>query len=83
MTGTSEQGPATPDDIRRTCGDISDAALEAIAATGATEADLEAALAWEARQFERRTEGEGALTGPAAAVRDILFEEEPDWNDEP
>jgi 3-deoxy-D-manno-octulosonate 8-phosphate phosphatase KdsC-like HAD superfamily phosphatase len=80
---TMDQAPQaglSADEVRRICGDLSDATVEAIMATGATAADVDAAVAWETRSFELRSEEHG-LAGAAAEVRDILAEDE-DWNEE-
>ena len=81
MTMNGSPGPAlSADEVRRTCGDLPDATVEAILATGATAADLDAAVAWETRSFELRSEDHG-LVGAAAAVREILAEDA-DWNED-
>ena len=67
------------DEVRQACGDLSDVAVEAIINTGATEADLSAALDWEARSFELRSHG--ALSDRATQIRRILVEES-GFNDE-
>lgn len=69
------------DEVRRECGELSDATVEAIIATGATGADVAAALAWEQRSFEVRT-GEDGLSGPAAEVRRIL-DQDAAWAEDP
>lgn len=68
------------DEVRQACGDLSDATVEAIIATGATTGDLEAAVLWETRSFETRDETQG-LSSPAAEVREIL-EQNAAWDDE-
>jgi len=79
-TGEAPQPALSADEVRHVCGDLADATVEAIIATGATAADLEAAVLWESRSFEVREEAHG-LAGAAAEVRDILAEDA-DWNDE-
>ena len=79
-TDAAPQPALSADEVRHVCGDLSDATVEAIIATGATAADLEAAVLWETRSFEVREEEHG-LAGAAAEVREILAEDA-DWNDE-
>jgi hypothetical protein len=74
------QPALSAEEVRQVCGDLSDATVEAILATGATAADLEAAVFWETRSFEVRSEEHG-VAGAAAEVREILAEDA-DWNDE-
>jgi hypothetical protein len=62
------------DEVHRACGDLSDATAEAIIATGASAADLDAALDWEDRSSELG-ETEGGLSSAAAQVRQILDED--------
>ena len=79
-TDGAPQPALSADEVRQVCGDLSDATIEAIIATGATAAALEAAVLWETRSFEVREEAHG-LAGAAAEVREIL-DKDADWNDE-
>jgi len=79
-TDEALQPELSADEVRQVCGDLSDATVEAIIATGATAAELEAAVLWESRSFEVRSEEHG-LAGAAAEVR-LILAEDADWNDE-
>jgi hypothetical protein len=62
----------TADEIRRECGDLLDWQVEAILATGATAADLAAAVAWFDGQDDVMGDERRPLTGVAGQVYDIL-----------
>lgn len=68
----------TADEVRRLCGEISDAAVSEILALGATTADIERAMADE-------SDGDGMVrpvSGPAGAVARILADER-GWREPP
>lgn len=73
----SRPRPATLHEIREIVGDIEAAKLEAILATGATPAQIEQALAWAAGETDVMGDLERPLTGPVAAVYEILASELP------
>ncbi len=74
-------GRATADDVFRLCGDISDARVAAILATGATLGDLEAAVAWADRESDVMGEARRPLDGRVAEIHEILTEGEDLWED--
>jgi hypothetical protein len=69
--------PLDAETVRQLCGDVSDETVIAVLVTGATVADLEAALAWLRGQSEAMGEEPRPLEGAAAQVYDLLLEEEP------
>jgi hypothetical protein len=69
--------PATSSGIRQTVGELDDAKLEAILATGATPAELEAALAWAEGESDVMGKSARPLEGRVAAVYEILMTELP------
>jgi hypothetical protein len=80
MHGTSGNRPrrATLAEIRQMVGDVEAAKLEAILATGATPGEIEEAMAWVAGESDvMGGELERPLSGPVAAVYEILASELP------
>ena len=73
----SRPEPATLHEIREMVGDFEAAKLEAIIATGATPAQIEQALAWASGETDVMGDLERPLTGPVAAVYEILASELP------
>ena len=67
---------ATPDDIRRLCGEILDWKVDALVTCGATIADLEIALARLTGADEFIDEAGAPLDGAAATAYDILAAQE-------
>jgi hypothetical protein len=63
----------TASEVRRVCGDLPDATVEAILGTGASFSELEAAAAAD--------ESEAPMSPAAAAIRQIL-DEDAGWDDE-
>ena len=84
MAGSSATGrrPASLGEIRALVGDIEAAKLEAILATGATPAEVEQALAWAADATDVMGDLRRPLSGPVAAVYDVLSSELPPADDE-
>ena len=84
MAGVSAKGrrPASLAEIRALVGDIEAAKLEAILATGATAAEVEQALAWAADETDVMGDLQRPLSGPVAAVYDVLASELPSADDE-
>jgi len=66
---------ATLSEIRTTMGELDDAKLEAILATGATPAELEAALAWAEGESDVMGKSARPLEGRIAAVYEVLMTE--------
>ncbi len=64
------------DDIAHLVGDVSDETIVAILETGATTEDIETAVQWMASADDVMGKAGKALSGPAAAVYDILLAEE-------
>lgn len=62
--------------VRRLCGDVSDQTISAVLGTGASLAELEAAVAWLQGQSEIMGEEPNPLEGAAAQVYDLLLAEE-------
>lgn len=76
------QRPATLAEIREMVGDVEAAKLEAILATGATPGQIEEAMAWAAGESDvMGAELERPLSGPVAAVYEILASELPPLED--
>jgi hypothetical protein len=71
------QRPTTLSEIRQTVGELDDAKLEAILATGATPAELEQALAWAEGESDVMGKLARPLEGRVAAVYEILATEAP------
>lgn len=67
--------PLDAETVRRLAGDILDATVAAILATGANVKELEAALAWLNGQDLAAGESRPPLSGAAAAVYDLLAAE--------
>ena len=84
MAGHSATGrrPASLGEIRALVGDIEAAKLEAILAIGATPAEVEQALAWAADATDVMGDLQRPLSGPVAAVYDVLSSELPRADDE-
>lgn len=68
-------GVLTEEVVRALSRDLLDATVAKIVATGFTVADLEAALAWAAGEDDEMGETRHPLTGPAAAIYDLLTTE--------
>jgi len=64
------------DDIVSILGPMTDARLEAIAATGATIEEIEEAAAWAAGESDVMGEARRPVAGPVAAVYEILIADE-------
>ena len=76
------QRPATLAEIREMVGDVEAAKLEAILATRATPGQIEEAMAWAAGESDvMGGELERPLSGPVAAVYQILASELPPLED--
>lgn len=63
------------DEVSRLVGDVSDETIVAILGTGATIKDIEAALQWLASADDVMGKSGRTLSGPGAAVYDILLAE--------
>lgn len=68
--------------IKQRCGDIDDWKIAAIEASGASIADLEAALAWAAGESDVMGEERRPLEANAARLYDILTADQPDWDED-
>lgn len=79
---TTARRPASLGEVRALVGDLEAAKLEAILATGATAAEVEQALAWAADATDVMGDLERPLSGPVAAVFDVLSSELPRADDE-
>ena len=78
----TRQRPATLVEIRDMVGDVEAAKLEAILATRATPGQIEEAMAWAAGESDvMGGELERPLSGPVAAVYEILVSELPPVED--
>ena len=79
MTVSNRPGsrPASLHEIRAIVGDLEAAKLEAILTTRASAAEIEQALAWAAGETDVMGDLERPLTGPVAAVYEILASELP------
>jgi hypothetical protein len=64
--------PLTASEVRRLVGDVPDARVQAILATGATLEELEEAAAWASGESDVLGELERPLTGTIAQLYDIL-----------
>ena len=64
------------DEVVRLVGDVADETVIAIIATGASAEEIEAAVQWYASADDVMGKSGKSLTGPAAAVYDILAAEE-------
>jgi hypothetical protein len=73
----SRQRAATLREIRETLGELEDAELEAILATGVTPAELEEALAWAEGESDVMGDMERPLEGRVAAAYTVLITEAP------
>jgi hypothetical protein len=67
--------------VRRLCGDILDQTVADILETGASVADVEAAMAWMTGETDAMGEARVPLSGLPAAVYDLLIVEQ-DGDDE-
>jgi hypothetical protein len=77
-TPGTKQRAATLAEIRQMVGDVEAAKLEAILATGATPGQIEEAMAWASGESDvMGGELERPLSGPVAAVYEILASELP------
>lgn len=81
--GDEQRGPLTAELIAESLGEISDAKMAAVLATGATVEEFEEALAWATGESDVMGELEKRLDGTAALVYDILTSEEQFPEDEP
>jgi hypothetical protein len=63
----------TPQDVREIVGDLDDAKIAAILATGANAEQLEEAMAWAAGESDVMGDLERPLTGVVARLYDILM----------
>jgi hypothetical protein len=79
MQGPSGNRPrrATLAEIREMVGDVEAAKLEAILATGATPAEIEAALVWAEGESDVMGKSARPLEGRIAAVYEVLMTELP------
>lgn len=79
MKSKSERDPAatiTATDVIEIVGPLTDARITAIVATGATIEQLEEAVAWATGESDVMGELERPVSGPVAAIYDILTAEE-------
>lgn len=84
MTKEPDEEGATrlgQDDVRHLCGDIADWKVSAILVTGADLDEVGTAVAWAAGEDDVMGEERRPLSGPAAAVYDILVADE-EYGDE-
>jgi hypothetical protein len=76
MTARSDirnaNAPVTPEDVRQLVGDVDDADIAAIIATGATPAELEQAWMRAQGYGDAEDRNGGPLTGAAAEVFELL-----------
>jgi hypothetical protein len=81
----SEHNPSslTPQDVRDIAGDLDDAKIAAILATGANAEQLEEAMAWASGESDVMGDLERPLAGVVARLHDILMtgEEFPEGRD--
>jgi hypothetical protein len=63
----------TPQDVRDIAGDLDDAQIAAILATGANAEQLEEAMAWASGESDVMGDLEGPLAGVVARLYDILM----------
>jgi len=76
---TSETGKAaTADIVRHILGDLDDATIARIVATGATEAEVLEASQWADADDELGAETERSRAGVVGEIYEILRSEEPD-----
>ena len=81
-TSRTNRRPATLAEIREMVGDVEAARLEAILAIGATPAQIEEAMAWASGASDVMGAGlQRPLSGPVAAVYEILTSELPPLDD--
>lgn len=71
------------DELRRLCGDIPEWKLAALARTGASREDIEAAVVWAEGQSDVMGEERVPASGQIAQVYEILMADEESWEDEP
>jgi hypothetical protein len=76
MVDASAHSALTESEVRRLCGDLSDATVKAILRTGGGVADVQAAV------FQDQGNGEPAPVSDAAAAIRRIIEEDAGWNDE-
>jgi hypothetical protein len=81
-TRPSGRGALGHDEIRRIAGDVGDARIAAIMATGASTEELEEAVAWAAGESDVMGEARLPLSGVVARLYDILVQDEDVWGDE-
>ena len=81
----AKHGPRslTPQDVKDIVGDLDDAKIAAILATGANAEELEEAVAWASGESDVMGDLERPLTGKVAQLYDILMtgEEFPEERD--
>ena len=68
-----ERKPLTRDEIHRIVGELDDERAAAIVATGADAAQLEEARLWAQGESDAMGEERKSLSGPVAAVYEILI----------
>ena len=73
--------PATAAEIVAICGHLDDDFIAAIAATGATAAEVLEAFTWYGADDQIGTELQRGLRGNVRAVYEILTQDEPDPDD--
>jgi hypothetical protein len=84
MQASEHKPPSlTPQDVRDIAGDLDDAQIAAILATGANAEQLEEAMAWASGESDVMGELERPLSGVVARLYDILMtgEEFPEERD--
>jgi hypothetical protein len=78
---TTVAHPATAAEIVAICGHLDDDFLAAIAATGATAAEVLEAFTWYSSDDQIGTELQHGQRGNVRAVYEILMQDEPDPDD--
>ena len=73
----------THDEVVRLCGDVEDWKVGAIIETGASQAELEQAVAWSMGEDDVMGEERKPLTGRVAQVCEILTRDEEDEEEHP
>lgn len=68
--------PLDAEIVRRLCGDVLDGTVVDILETGASVADVEAAMAWMTGEADAVGEARAPLSGVPAAVYDLLIVEQ-------
>lgn len=75
-SNSKSRSAVTARDVIEIIGPLADARITAIVATGATMEQLEEAAAWAAGESDAMGELERPVSGPVAAIYDILTAEE-------